>query len=180
MKVFAVTTNLTLEQKPSWFDEIREKYNQSFDLHITLKQPCFINEDERLILKERISEFLQSKKFNTITLLFDKVVFDKGKNGWTIMINCQSNEIVNLQTQLCEELRAHRNYVKPETEEYERNFVPHMTFANDLSDSQYEVIKSMFSGHCECRGVVNKLLLLIASEDSKEVMEQIEYKLSTS
>ncbi len=177
MKVFAVTTNLILVQKPDWFDRAREKYNQSFDLHITLKQPCFIEDEEISKLKEKLLHFFQLYKFNSTTLSFDKVVFDKEESGWTIMLSCESDEIRTLQKQICQELSSYTNYVNTETEEYEKNFVPHMTFATDLSDSQYEEIKSVFSDQYQCKGEANKSLLLIASEDSKKILEQVEYVL---
>lgn len=177
MKIFAITTNLILTQKPSWFDEIRKKYNRSFDLHITLKQPCFIDDNKISELREKVSQFFKFHKFHAITLLFDEVIFDKEKNGWTIMLTCKSDEIVNLQKHLQQELLSYTDYVEQETKEYEINFVPHMTFATDLSESQYEEIKVMFSGQYECKGEVNKGFLLIASQDSKEILEQIEYKL---
>lgn len=61
MKIFAIYPRLNLTQKPTWFDGFRLKYDEPYELHITLIQPRYIDEQMVDGLRLRVSNFLNYK-----------------------------------------------------------------------------------------------------------------------
>ena len=55
-KIYAVWAKINLIKKPDWLSKYRKKYNNLYPFHVTLKQPCFID----------------NKKFNEIKNIFRK------------------------------------------------------------------------------------------------------------
>ncbi|MBI4599120.1 hypothetical protein HY734_02920 [Candidatus Uhrbacteria bacterium] len=59
MKIFAIYARVVLSEKLSELDAFRQKYNDAYDPHITLKQPCWIEEDRVPELKRAVASFFQ-------------------------------------------------------------------------------------------------------------------------
>ena len=57
MKQFAVSASVRLTEQPVWLAAFRAKYNQRYDFHVTLKQPCSITEAEVPEVRRRFDLF---------------------------------------------------------------------------------------------------------------------------
>ena len=46
-----------LTKKPNWLDDFRSKYDEPYEYHVTLKQPCVIEEDLIPEIKAKLNTF---------------------------------------------------------------------------------------------------------------------------
>lgn len=170
MKIFAIYTNVKLSKKPEWLDEYRNKYHQQRDWHITLKQPCWIEDGEVDILKNVVSNFFsQLDEKRGIELTFDKVIFDTD----CVMLGTNDTaEINELQRKLCEVLSKYTKYTDPASQSYEENFNPHITIVDNLSLEQIRESSQYFKDGCACLGVVDKVVLSVVNDLSFEEMNK--------
>ena len=170
MKIFAIYSNIYLTNKPDWLDEFRKKYDKPYEFHITLKQPCYVEEDKIPELKEIVLNFINSSTISskTIEIIFNEVVFDKDEEGTTIMIKANNESLTQIQKNLCASLLDYTDYVKPKYKNYEENFVPHITIARNLSEAQEgEAIKYLQNGFL-WGGEINSFVLSVVSENTPE------------
>jgi 2'-5' RNA ligase len=171
MKIFAIYTNLILTKKPDWLDKFRQKYDKSYDFHITLKQPCFIEEEKVPGLRQQVSSFFNSThtQNHKIEIIFDDVLTDKGDDGVTVMVRAQNNPaLVSLQKDLRSFLKDYDNYVKPKYKSYEENFEPHITIARNLSEDQFGEALMFLNGNIQCEGEISRIILSILNEITPE------------
>lgn len=183
MNIFAVYARVELEEKPSWLDDFRAKYNLPFhEDHVTLKQACFIEEDQVADMEEKLAAFLKGHSVpgHSFTLTFDRLNLDE-KDG-CIMINMPPTPALShLQKGIMSALASYRNYCLKESEEWETNFAPHLTIARDLTVERFrEAVASLGEDVC-CVGKARELVLAILKADADgkpmEVQERIVYKI---
>lgn len=173
MKIFAVYLKVKLTIKPEWFDEFVKEYNEYSDfIHITLIQPRYFHESEVESLNNKVSEVL--KRF-TITeedkkLHFNNLVIDQGSEmRYVFMVNSTENKFVNdLQRELMRALKGYDQYLKEITKEYENNFKPHITVADDLDEGKKKEAAKYFAGEYEIEGVIEALVLPTVKNTSFE------------
>lgn len=171
MKIFAVYTNVELTKQPPWFDEFRQKFDQPWDLHVTLKQPCFVEEGSINDLKQQLSQHFSAGQAgsNTLSVCFDGIVTgDKDQDGVTIMLRVKdSKELIDLQKDLLSVIPKY-DYVKPHHQAYEQNFDPHITIGRDLSDQQYAEASEYLRSGCSCGGIIQRIVLAVVNQDTVE------------
>jgi len=81
------------------------------------------------------------------------------------MINAKENNIINeLQSGILSCLKPYKDYVNKGTEEYEKNFNPHITIAQNLDSTQYESVRAELGQDYLCKGVINEIYLIIADK----------------
>jgi 2'-5' RNA ligase len=184
MKIFAVYANVTLTKKPEWLDGFREKYDERYDFHITLKQPCFINEAEIDRLKESVETFFRELKVpnGKIDLVFNAMKIDKDKKGHTIMLNAKpSGPLIATQRNLRSLLADYTSYVDTRTEDFEKKFVPHITIARHLGDDQFREAMQYMKSDTTCAGEIKEFVLSIVNEisakEAKNPLNKTIYKL---
>lgn len=184
MKVFAVYANVELTDKPSWLDDFRKEYDEPWDFHVTLKQPCFIKESELDDLRQRVSQFFskQVAKGSGMAVRFDEVVDDKGENDTTIMLRARgARDLVAIQEDLLLSLTEYVRYTRPHHQGYEENFEPHITIGRDLSDQQCQDASEYLKDGCVCEGMIREVILLVVKDDTVEEglnpMNQTTYRL---
>ncbi len=132
MKIFAVYANPILIEKPKWFDDFYRSYGGGYDLHITLKQSCFVDEKDEEDIQDKLANFFASLKIpnHLIDVAFDTLLIP---NEGCIMISARENAALNkLQKNIIHTLKDYSQYTAPELESYEKNFIPHITIAQDV------------------------------------------------
>ncbi|OGM98465.1 MAG: hypothetical protein A2915_00685 [Candidatus Yanofskybacteria bacterium RIFCSPLOWO2_01_FULL_41_34] len=170
MKIFAVYIKVSLTKKPEWFDEFLNKYFEPVDLHITLIQPRYIDENRINDLQFSIIRIIENNRLIDKKLVFDKVVVDKGSDGkYICMLIAQENDfLVDLQKELKKVLKDYSTYVDDSTKEYEIDFKPHITIAINLDESTKEEAEKYFISDYECQGEMESLVLPIVKNTSIE------------
>jgi len=165
-KIYAVWCKVNLIKKPDWLDEYRKKYKNLYPHHVTLKQPCFIDESELKDIRSIVSGVLDKINFQNhkIKLVFEKVIADKEDKS--IMLMAENNSILmDLQYKIRTALRDYNDYCKPETEEYENNFKPHLTITGDVDDIFDEAVKDV-GKNTKCVGEIKEIILSCVKEDT--------------
>lgn len=169
-KIFAVYANVILIKKPDWLDDFREKYDEKYDFHITLKQPSFIKTEQVTDVKNKLSSVLAEciSSNHQITVTFDKIAIDEQViDGIYIMINAKNNEpLNNLQKNIRTALKGYDNFCEEKSRAYEKIFVPHITIARHLNDKKYKRAKRYLLGDYICEGVIKNIYLSVVKEDN--------------
>ncbi len=172
MKIFAIYLRLNLTQKPIWFDEFRLKYDEPYELHITLIQPRYVNEQKVDDLKLKVGKFLSENKFEESdkVINFDELVYDQENDGtYTIMLlTKKAQELFNFQKGLREVLKDFTNYVTKENIEYEENFRPHITIGRNIKSEVLNEAKQYFQSGFKVEGTLTELVLPIVKDLSDE------------
>ncbi len=125
MKIFAIFANINLSKKPVWLDEFREKYDKPYQLHITLRSPCFVEDDDIPNLKEKLSNFFESTEVvnHKIQIDFNEIMKDKEERV-TVMLRARCPELIAIQKKLFEYLVDYDKFVKDKYKAYGENFDP--------------------------------------------------------
>src|SRR5690348_13286355 len=133
MKVFAVYADIDLSYKPMWLDAFQTKYSGSYPYHITLKQPCYIKEDQIRHMQQQVAAFFSGFRVpgHSIFVAFD-IVESVTTDGSIMLISKQDKLLHDMQKKLVDMLGKYP-YYDPESENWERDFRPHLTIAYDLA-----------------------------------------------
>lgn len=178
MKIFATYLTLDLINPPKWFEDFRKRNNAWFDLHITLTQPRYIEEDQIEQLKETISSFVSKNIFSEMDkkLFFDKASLEKtADEEFIFMWFLKKNDRINiLQKGLVEIMRPYKNYVDVTTVEYESQFRPHITVAEALNSINKLKAEELIASEPSIEGVIKDLALPIVKDTSREERENKE------
>ncbi|MBI2645088.1 2'-5' RNA ligase family protein [Candidatus Uhrbacteria bacterium] len=167
MKIFALYTNITLTKKPDWLDDFLKKY-QPHGLHVTLIQPRFIKEDDSDEVKRKISQFFAQQTIDPMSVVFDEAMYNKDTSGAIMLYARNAKELMRLQKELCEILSEYSSYVDPATEEYEKNFRPHITIGDTIPNEQYqESLKILEEGYM-CEGIIKEVVLAVVKNQTLE------------
>ncbi len=166
MKIFAVYANPILIEKPKWFDDFYRSYGGGYDLHITLKQSCFVDEKDEEDIQGKLANFFASLKIpnHIINIVFDVIVIPK---EGCIMVNARANSTLNqLQKNIVHALKDYSHYTTPELEAYEKNFIGHMTIARDVSlvAESFAVLRS----DCFFKTEVRNITCIFVNEQTLE------------
>ena len=165
MKIFVVYAKIELIQKPNWLDAFRAKYDEPFEYHITLKQPCVVENDQVPDIKNKLDDLFLNLKIpnQVIYLVFDSLGIDDTVDGdICIMINAtDSSEIHSLQRKILLALSGFNQYLKPKTKEYEENFQPHITIASNLDKQSYSLASKELKRDYICQGIVKEIVLAV-------------------
>jgi len=167
-KIYAVWAKIKLVEKPDWLEGYRKKYNNLYPHHLTLKQPCFIDESELPEIKSIVSKVFGGFNFpnHKIDVVFEKIVADREDKS--IMILAEKNQILmELQYKIRTALKEYSNYCKPETYEYETNFKPHLTITGDVGEKFDEALKDV-NKDTECIGEIKEIILSCVKENTPE------------
>jgi len=164
MKIFALYTNVELVKKPSWLDDFLEKY-QPRGLHVTLKQPCYIEDEKVDELKREIFQFFQSHR-GAMYIAFDTLVYNKDQVGAIMVCANDAPKLVQFQKDLCNVLPGYRNYVEKEREEYEKKFRPHITIGDEIADEEYGTCIGYLDEGCVCEGRITSVVLAVVNDMS--------------
>ena len=160
MKIFALYTNLNLIEKPVWLDEFRSKFDEPWDFHITLKQPCYIAEEDIPKMKSLLDSFLASgHQWDASTpVILDALRYDTDEDGTVIMLDMQNaGALQEFQKKLCSVLGTYSQYVKPYYQGYEEDFRPHITIGRDLLGDRYAEAMKYLENGCYCEGIIDQL-----------------------
>lgn len=164
MKIFAVTAELELEET-TWLAAFRAKYDEPYRPHITLKQPCFIEERDVPAIKSLLGDFVGTLATpdHRIAVLFDKLVHGE----FTIMIDTtERKHLDQLQTGVLRVLKPYRNFVKPKYEGYEQNFHPHITIARNLDETTRKQAVQEIPDDYSITGSIREITLGVVNEIS--------------
>lgn len=182
-KIFAVWCKVELTKKPAWLDDFRLKYDLPYEYHVTLKQPCYIEENDfkkvKLIMDNLFIKYLKTKN---ITLNFTKLELDSDLDDSFIYILSEKNqELERIQKIIVKELKDYSEYEQTKNREYEENFRPHITIARKLDNVRFKQAQSELKNDYMCTGIIKEVILSCVKEVSiKESMDpknRVVYKL---
>ncbi len=166
MKIFAVYAQPILIEKPEWFDDFYRSYGGGYDLHITLKQSCSIDEQDERDIKNILADLFHSLPTHNrkIDVILDTLVIPE---EGCIMVTSQKNPLLyELQKKIVEALKGYTQYTEPELEAYEKNFIPHITIAEDVSrvKENLDILKS----DCFFRAAIRDITGIFVKEQTLE------------
>ncbi|MDO8336181.1 MAG: 2'-5' RNA ligase family protein, partial [Candidatus Saccharibacteria bacterium] len=162
VKIFAVTAELELVET-TWLAAFRAKYDEPYRPHITLKQPCFIEEHAVPVIKSLFDDFVGTLTISDyqIPVLFDNLVHGE----FTIMLDATKHEQLDqLQVGVLQVLSGYRNFVKPKYEGYEADFHPHLTIARNLDEATRKQAVQEMPADYSIKGSIREITLGIADE----------------
>lgn len=162
-KIFAVYGRFEFVCEPVWLKAFCEKHNYQYEYHVTLKQSCFIREEQFYEIKDTIHRVLHDFKLPSahIDLELEGLRYDEPDG--CIMLMAKENQDLNaLQRNLVSALSKFGEYVSPELESYEKNFEPHITIALELGDRTAQVA-STIPQDVSSFGVINEIVLSCVS-----------------
>ena len=140
-------------------------------MHVTLKQPCVIEDKEVDILKQKVAQFFSEFLVNgyVINVNFDEIVTGKSDSGSIIMVGAREPlELAELQHNLCAYLSDYNNYLNPETRAYEEIFWPHITIAYDLPEETLQEALGLLKDGCELSAEISEAILFVVAENTPE------------
>jgi len=164
MKMFLLTLEFELEDKPKWLDGFRIKYDEPFNYHITLKYPTLIKKNDLPKIRSEVKCIAKANK--PLKIEFDKYLFDKTKTGNLIMVSAKHNkDIFRLQKMVVSELRVFGETLKPYYNDFENNFKPHISIARKLSNGVFQIAKNELKEQIYCMAKITKLALTVVDEN---------------
>ena len=176
MEYFNVTADFLLVGKPTWLDGFRKRYDQSYPLHITLKNLTEIDKNDIPELKKKLQNIIQ--KYSQINLKFEKLfTSDKSSKGVCIMIlTNQDKSLMNMQRDISRGLSRFGKHVLKEYKDFEENFLPHTTIARGLSEEEFRQAKKEIQKKVSCKGKLSEITLTIVKEINFENLNKRENK----
>src|SRR5579862_2978994 len=122
MKLFAVYADVELVGRPAWLDDYRAQYDKPYPLHITLKQPCYIDPKEVSDIRQKLTRFIKGLHVpgHTLRLTFDHVITDEA-DGSIMLTSNHPDLLFTLQRDLVAALGTY-TYYEPESKAWEQNF----------------------------------------------------------
>lgn len=169
MKIFYISAKVELTKKPEWLDGFREKYDKPYKYHVTLKQPCNIEDNEVEEAKVKFQELLRAKNPPPIILKFEELISDKSPSGNCIMINSHDSDLNNFHAEIFEALSEYRDYLKPMYEQFEENFQPHITIARELDENVLDQALQEIPDDYFCEGVIREIVFVVIPEKTVEL-----------
>jgi len=168
-KIYAVYCIVKLIKQPKWLDDFREKYDEAYDFHITLKQAAYIEDqqigDIRKILDGIFADFGKDK--SDIKIVFDNLLLDK-EEGY-IYLFAKSNKLLdNLQKEIRNALKRYSDYVNSKSIKYEYDFKPHITIARNLGEQRFMEARASLKQDYMCEGKITEIVLSCVKEISVE------------
>ncbi len=170
MKIFVVTANVQLTDKPKWLDDFRLRYDKPYHFHITLKQPSFIELNQIEEVKNKLATlFLTDNPFRMINLKFDKLkISTDAPGGICIMINSEDENVQILQKKVVDVLSQFVNYYKPKYQIYEKQFEPHITIARDLDEARFAEASKELEQSYIFEAKIDKIILTVVDNFNPE------------
>lgn len=170
MKIFAVYAKVELTQKPDWLDDFRAKYDEPYEYHVTLKQPCVIEEDLVSEIKAKLNTFFSNLKTpnHRILLTFDSLNVPMNvPDDICIMINATKvDEIYKLQKSVLSTLTEYNSYLDIKYKAYEENFNPHITIGRKLNQQSYAMASKELKDNYICEGTITQVVLGVVQNDN--------------
>lgn len=168
MKLFAIYSKIHPTKTPEWLDAFYTKYTSSHGYHVTLKQSCFLEEEDIAEVKNNLSTFLKTILIpnHKIEVTFDKITFDTIQaEQKSILINAKHNPLLEkLQQGIVSALSQHKKYVSPESRTWEEHFNPHITIAADLNPTRYAQALKEIKEDYTCTGTIQNISLIIVDK----------------
>jgi 2'-5' RNA ligase len=158
--MFTLALEFKLEEKPSWLDGFRMKYDGPFNYHLTLKYPTLIKQNDLPKLGSEVKSIAQASK--PMTLAFDQYIFNKTETGNLIMVLAKHHkDLLRLQKMVVRKLRTYGETWKPYYNDFENNFKPHITIARNLSDDDFQKAKRALEEQIYCQAKITRLALRV-------------------
>lgn len=173
MPIFAVYSEIELSKKPAWLDEFRIRYDRSLPYHVTLKQPCFIEERDEEPIRDAFKWFFEERRgrVHPIELTFTELRMGREEHdsSTTFMIDAEpSLVILELQRGILTALGAYKSYCLAESEMWEKDFKPHLSIACNVPNDRLANAKRDLGTDLRCEGVIREVILAIIPENSPE------------
>lgn len=168
VKIFAIYGRVEIPNAPDWLEAFREKYNNQFEYHVTLKQPCYFHESQFPDIKNLVRDALVEFDLldNRLSLHFDTIRADRSDGS--IMIMAEPNVLLgSIQLSIASQLCQYQSYISNELERYEKNFEPHITIAYDLG-SRFSEAVSAIPQDTKFSGFVKEIILSNVSRITPE------------
>lgn len=179
MNAFAVYARINLMEKPAWLDVFRAKYDKSHEDHVTLKQPCLIEPAQAEEVRKRLSDYFSASQSKSMEISFTQLHPDE--HDGSIMIDAEPHSALSeLQKGIVNALEPFHNYVRRESETWEKDFVPHVTIARGLDANQFRAAVQELPRDAHVRGTIQEVVLSFADVDvygKEAIQDQVVYRL---
>ncbi len=163
MKIFAIYSVVKTDGKSERLKTFRKNYDELYELHVTLKQPVRINENEVNEVKQIFSRL--DKPNSRIDVIFNKIRGD----GKVLMLDAEENRtLMDLQKRISGLLKPYNSYVDGDTEQYEIDFKPHITVARNIDEQVISSVKEQLIKILPVEAFIDSLTLAIVDHISPE------------
>ena len=166
MQTFALYARVAVTEPPDWFPAFYARHGAHRDCHITLKQGCWVEEKDVAIIKSCTEDFLKSFSVldHQIDLTFDSVRSDPAWDCVLLNVHQPSALLHSLQRGILDALKEFRDYEKPDTEAYERNFIPHITIADNMDFDETGRALAELPKDVLIKGYCREIVLIVDGE----------------
>ncbi len=173
MKLFALYGQVDLMKKPDWLDAFRVEFDEPYEYHITFKQPCFIPDEDIPEIKERYRIFFNSVVVpeHRIPVVYRSWSVGQTTHGSCLMVAAQPNPLLEkIQKGIVQIGSTYLDFCKPGSEQWERDFKPHLTIARHLDAQRLSqaVERLREKGVFTCEAVISQVYLSVVMNDTVE------------
>lgn len=171
MKTFAIYGAVELVDPPSWLADFRARYDKPYPLHLTFKQPCWIDEAELPALKQTVKRTVKQLPLSadTFHVRFSSLLFhppEAADDGYIMLRAEDRPELHRIQRSFVASVAQYRNYTKPELAGYEAHFEPHITIGRNLDTSIYKQALASIPSDFDIQGIIPAIVLAVMPEDT--------------
>jgi 2'-5' RNA ligase len=175
--IFNITAQFSLNKKPKWLDNFREKYDKPYRYHLTFKTNTYFDPKYLREIKKELRGIAKKHKINKV--VFNKLSVRNTSKGWCIMIMAEkNNELLKIQKDISSNLKKYGKNISKEKERYENNFKPHITIARNLNSKQLKSAKKDLKEDILCKTIIRKLVLTTVNDDTSEQWNKFENRIN--
>jgi 2'-5' RNA ligase len=172
VKIYKITSYFNLVSRPDWLITFEESFkNSASQYHITYKFPTFISEknvSNAMDLIKAIS--INAKPFH---LSFNTIKIDNAYSGNVILLTDKENkQVVEFQKKLISSLRDFGKNIHEEGQRFEEGFVPHLTLARKLDDTDLQKAISCIPNNPNLEALVTNATFTLANEWKSDSLKE--------